>query len=157
MNDSIGGTVIIAIIVFFLVVVMAYMAFNVNYTKAFRMKNKIISLYKEYDGKCLDECKNEIKKYANKIGYVSSQAINCKVCDEYEGVLDSQGTNLYCSCKRKVNDSSNDDIRKDIGERYYYHIITKINIKIPIISNLMDLDVFSITGDTIVFENKGDS
>ena len=47
MRDSLGGAVNIIIIVVFIVIALGYMAFNVNYTKAFRMKNKIISVNKE--------------------------------------------------------------------------------------------------------------
>ena len=45
MRDSIGGSVVLIIIVVFIVVALGYMAFNVNYTKAFRMKNKVIAVY----------------------------------------------------------------------------------------------------------------
>ena len=43
MRDAFGGIVNISMIVVFLVVVSGYLAFNVTYTKAFRMKNKIIT------------------------------------------------------------------------------------------------------------------
>ena len=51
MRDSIGGTVILVIIMVFMVFAIAYLAYNVNYQKAFRMKNKIISIYEKYNGK----------------------------------------------------------------------------------------------------------
>ena len=35
MSDSLGGTVIIVLIVLFITIVSGYLAFNVNYTKAF--------------------------------------------------------------------------------------------------------------------------
>ena len=44
MRDALGGSVTIVIIVVFIVIVLGYLAFNVNYTKAFRMKDKIISV-----------------------------------------------------------------------------------------------------------------
>ena len=71
MRDSLGSVVVLTIIVVFVVIVSAYMAFNVNYTKAFRMKNRIISLYEEYDGKCFStgECETKIRNYAKEIGY----------------------------------------------------------------------------------------
>ena len=45
MRDAFGGVANLVIIVVFLTLVSGYLAFNVNYTKAFRVKNKIISLY----------------------------------------------------------------------------------------------------------------
>ena len=43
MRDAFGGLLNMVIIVVFLVLVSGYLAFNVNYTKAFRVKNKIIT------------------------------------------------------------------------------------------------------------------
>ena len=53
MRDSLGGAVNVFIIVIFIVFALGYMAYNVNYTKAFRMKNKIVFTYEKYKGKCL--------------------------------------------------------------------------------------------------------
>ena len=50
MNEGVGSTTIIVIIMVFITVVSAYMAYNVNYTKAFRMKNKVISMYEKENG-----------------------------------------------------------------------------------------------------------
>ena len=47
MRDGIGSVVMITIIIVFIVAASSYLAFNVNYTKAFRMKNKIISIYED--------------------------------------------------------------------------------------------------------------
>ena len=58
MRDAMGGTVVLVIIVVFIVVTLGYMAFNVNYTKAFRMKNKIISVYEDYKGDCQSDCRH---------------------------------------------------------------------------------------------------
>ena len=52
MRDGIGSTVMITIIIAFIVCASSYLAYNVNYTKAFRMKNKIISVYEDYNGVC---------------------------------------------------------------------------------------------------------
>ena len=71
MNESLGGLVNIVIISVFIVIAMGYIAFNVNYTKAFRMKDKIITVYDKYDGNCdiNSPCSDEIKEYAREIGY----------------------------------------------------------------------------------------
>jgi len=44
MRDAIGGTFSIQIILFFLIIINSYLAFSVNYTKAFRIKNNIIAI-----------------------------------------------------------------------------------------------------------------
>ena len=52
MRDAFGGVTNLVIIVVFLTLVSGYLAFNVNYTKAFRVKNKIISTFEQYEGVC---------------------------------------------------------------------------------------------------------
>ena len=54
MRDAFGGLVNIVIIVVFLVLVSGLLAFNVNYTKAYRVKNKIITTLEQYEGVSLD-------------------------------------------------------------------------------------------------------
>ena len=70
MRDAFGGVANLVIIVVFLVLVSGYLAFNVNYTKAFRVKNKIISTYEQYNGNCSNNsspCMAQIMKYMNSI------------------------------------------------------------------------------------------
>lgn len=142
MRDALGGTVVITIIVIFIVFVSAYLAFNVNYTKAFKMKNKIISTYEEYNGKCETDCKTKIKEYAESIGY--KPKLNC-------GGYDRDSNGLYCFKEMFVN---KDNRSCDEGLKSYYKIQTKIDIRIPIVDNILGLQVFAISGDTKVFEDK---
>lgn len=162
MNEGVGGTTIVTIIIVFLALVLAYLAYNVNYTKAFRMKNKIISIYEEYDGKCTEACNDKIVKYAKEIGYTVS-GVGSLRCDDYENsaafrtdktssvISHREVSNLYCEYQIEVDHYSD---FKDIGKQYYYRIMTKIDIDIPIVKNLIGLNVMSISGDTITFDEK---
>lgn len=149
MRDSLGSVVVLTIIVVFVVIVSAYMAFNVNYTKAFRMKNRIISLYEEYDGKCFStgECETKIRNYAKEIGYNPS----VKSCETKNGKDGTLKDNNYCVYQYTVytDDSKSVD---DIGNRYYYRIVTTIDIKIPIIQNVFGYRFLRVTGDTKMFK-----
>lgn len=163
MRDSLGSVVVLAIIVVFITFVSGYMAFNVNYTKAFRMKNKVIDLFEEYNGNCNSSCKDDIKDYANKIGY-NAHILECPNLN-----VDNPDTQLikkeliddrYCVYRFKV--SSNDNaycsnisggkcLATDVGNKYYYRILTIIDIRIPIIQNVLGLNLLSVTGDTMQF------
>jgi len=143
MRDALGGSVALVIIVVFIVVALGYMAFNVNYTKAFRMKNKVISVYEDYDGECLGDCNEVIKKYATTIGYLSADI----VCPSgFQNVDD-----LYCIKKIEVHPKSSEEEINELSNRSYYRVITKINIDIPVIKNIFNLRYFQITGDTKTF------
>lgn len=149
MRDSMGGIVTLAIIVFFIVLASGYMAFNVNYTKAFRMKNKIISVFEEYDGSCIGECQGKIKEYAKSIGY-SVRNLNCEnFASDVQSVQTDSFENLFCY--QKVNTITTTDGEK---KYFYYKIITKVNIDLPVINNLLNLRAFYLSGDTKTFSEE---
>ena len=50
MKEAIGGALTIQIILIFLILVNGYLAMTVNYTKAFRVKNGIISIIERNEG-----------------------------------------------------------------------------------------------------------
>ena len=151
MRDALGGTVTLVIVVFFIVFALGYMAFNVNYTKAFRMKDKIISLYEDYDGECGGECQAIIRSYAKELGYAVSGSL---VCPDRDGYRYTSIDNLYCECKVSIDQGDADflrDFHKSANQKKYYKIITKINLDIPVISNIFDFRFFYISGDTKTF------
>jgi len=146
MRDAMGGTVALVIITVFIVIALGYMAFNVNYTKAFRMKNKIIAVYEDYDGKCDSKCDEIIGNYADSLGYTANNNFNCGA-GYYKGYK-----NLYCYKQVSTNTNISGDGVVEDSKKYYYKIITSINIEIPIINNMLGLSAFSITGDTRSFK-----
>ena len=137
MRDAIGGSIVIVIIVVFIVIVSGYLAFNVNYTKAFRMKNKIISYYDDYNGQCDTSaaCRKKIREYADDIGYRTAN-LKCPAGSTAK-------ENLYCSEHVDVSGST-----RDTAAREYYKITTKINVEIPVINYFFNLNVFNVSGNT---------
>ncbi len=145
MRDAYGGIINIVIVVVFLVIVSSYLAFNVNYTKAFRLKNKIISVLEEYEGKGYESesavARKKIKEYAQQIGYSNN---NIKV-DGEGWKCDSVG---YCI--KKHENSSKEGVEK--RDTCYFEVVTQINISLPIINNIMGLRIFQVTGSTKTIE-----
>lgn len=152
MRDAFGGVANLVIIVVFLALVSGYLAFNVNYTKAFRVKNKIISTIEEYEGSddCLPNqhgaCNVQITEYMGNLGYRSPEL---KI-DDYKC---GQG---YCVKKICKNNNSESDIKN----KAYFKVITQISIDIPIINKILpQLKIFQVSGDTktIVVKNSNGS
>jgi hypothetical protein len=166
MNEGVGSTTIIVIIMVFITVVSAYLAYNVNYTKAFRMKNKIIAMYEKADGHCDPgtECRTTIAQYAEEIGY-AGDTLNCdnnpykptgssliskeRVESSYQGKKVS-----YCVYKMKgdTTGTSGDDLIDPNKPQYYFRVVTSIDIQIPIVQNVFNLRWLNVTGDTKLFE-----
>lgn len=150
MRDAFSGITSIVIIVVFLVLVSGYLAFNVSYTKAFKVKNKIISTFEEYEGQCdseSSECNKKIKDYMKDIGYSppASITVNNIGVEDTTGWYCRQG---YCYKEIKVNNPTAGSL-DDGKERAYFKIVTQIYIDIPIINRLMPgLKLFQVSGDT---------
>lgn len=147
MRDAFGGISNLVIIVVFMTLVSGYLAFNVNYTKAFRVKNKIITLFEQYEGKCgggpsTVECNQKIKDYMKQVGYSTSNF------NSYSGMIDGHERDYSCQdgyCFYKVDVSS----PSDLEQKAYYKIVTQINIDIPIINKILPgLRIFQVSGDT---------
>ena len=150
MRDAFGGVANLAIIVVFLTLVSGYLAFNVNYTKAFIVKNKIISTIEQYEGQCkvdpTNACHLEIQSYMNSLGY---NAPNLALNDTENGAPWDCGDGAgYCIKKIPMN-SIQVGSTQDTKDRAYFKVVTQINIDIPIINKILPgLKIFQISGDT---------
>lgn len=149
MSDSFGGLINIVIVTLFIVIAIGYIAFNINYTKAFRAKDKIIDLFEKYEGDCINNegnCYQEIVKYADSIGYKPSSL------DDYHGY--NKVGDLFLYKVVYVGDSRiKDDVYQyDSSYKVYYYIVTKVNVEIPIIRNILPFRFFYVTGSTRIIE-----
>lgn len=61
MRESIGGAWLVGIVITFVVLFTSYLALSVNYSKAFKVKNEIISLIEENEG-LTDKAQEKIVK-----------------------------------------------------------------------------------------------
>lgn len=148
MRDGIGSVVMISIIIVFIVAASSYLAFNVNYTKAFRMKNKIISIYEDYNGVCTQSCEDEIFQYSRDLGYQPASLD----CNDYQARPTDNP--LYCVKRvtaHTVSDNPGNKVVEDKVGTHYYKIVTRININIPIFDNIFGMKFLYVNGDTKLF------
>mgnify|MGYP004510555243 FL=1 len=148
MRESIGGTWIVGIVIVFIVIFTGYLALSVNYSKAFKVKNGIISIIEENEG-LTDKAQEQIIKYLNSTGYYVYGSCS-KIDTDYvgneeaiNGVLtgyERQGTTdkyKYCVFERTVeNDALN---------RKYYRVTVFFKFDIPLLDNAF---TFPVTGET---------
>jgi hypothetical protein len=137
MKDAFGGIVNIVLVAIFLVIISGILGLVVNYTKAFRMKNTVISTIEQYEGAkgCFGNssatgCMERIQERAKEFGYHPTQLV-CPA--DYTKSYD-----LFCY-KRVESDSK---------KNYVYTIITQVDIDIPIVNKMMGLSIFQVHGDT---------
>ncbi len=168
MSDALGGLVNIAIIVFVSLLIIGYMAFNINYSKAFKVKNYIVSTFEKYNGKCASygplnsACNKQVNDYLQEVGYgntgikqsdgpvVDYLSCNGKVdglekdCDNNISCVDGK----YCYKKYYTSYNLTNNTRK-----FYFKIVTKADIEVPVIHNVVGMiNIFYIVGSTEIME-----
>lgn len=160
MNEAIGGTVNVVLIAIFMVLISGYMAFNVSYVKAFKVKNKIIDLIEENEGNCdpnkSSDCVSAIHNYMHEIGYHNATGADTKWCTELPHAVNSDCCDQargYCISEIRVSTAKKvkvDGTERIVGEtKSYYRVLTQVEIEIPIINKLMEnIRVFQVTGES---------
>ena len=138
MKEAFGGIMNIVMLAVFLLTVIGFLGLVVSYTKAFKMKNIVISTIEEYEGYGCDvetnddtACAKKIREEAEKLSF---SPIGMTCTGEYKEAL-----GLYCYTIDKT--------------KQVYRINTTVDVHFPIISNILGMSVFRISGDTRLISN----
>lgn len=138
MKAATGNAMLMNIIIIFLVIVMALLVTSISYTKAFRIKNRIVDIIEYYDGDFStkkDDITNEINTSLSSVGY-RLNTTKCKMIDGKNAI--SLNSN-YQVCIYEYNES----IR---GK--YYKVIAYMYFDVPVIGGILNIPV---SGETRVF------
>lgn len=144
MRDAFGGIFNLATLVVFFLLVMGFLFFNIAYTKAFRVKNKIITSVEQFEGNCSvgSSCDIQIVNYIKELGYSVPSDDYCSEGFTYQ--------NGYCLKRVDVLDNCGHETLED---RFYYEVETAININIPIINKILpQLKIFHVSGTTRIID-----
>ncbi len=140
MRDAYGGIVNLTFIVAFIVIVSGYLAFSVNYNKAFRAKNTIINAIEVCEGITGDpnDCAGtQIQSYMKQTGYSIPKdfSISGFECPTNKG---------YCWKENTITAKNS-----EIGEKKYYTVVTAVSIDLPIINRILpNVKLFQVSGNT---------
>lgn len=146
MRESIGGAWLVGIVMVFIVLFTSYLALTVNYSKAFKVKNEIISLIEENEG-LTDKTQEKIVKYLNSAGYYVYGKCSSYEEDYLDGAVNGKLTGYerngssdkykYCVYERSVeNDTLN---------RKYYRVTVFFKFDIPLLDEIF---TFPVTGES---------
>ena len=146
MREAIGTTYVLNfIIVFFALFIFIFIG-TLSYTKAFKVKNKIIDIIENHDGDIEAslglnmDVENEINSKLNEIGYRISNNQTCETDGRFSDAspINKRGTSTYRYCLYKFT--------TDRGN--YYGVVSYIYFEIPIIGVKLEFPVY---GETKVF------
>lgn len=161
MNESIGGSALTSLVIFILGALLLILVGALSYSKAYRVKNRILNIidrYESFDNSANSEELQEINSDLNSIGYSSVKIKNCDEIPTYKsleakknnGTIKSfkivyDGTNSYDYCVYEVNLADGS---------YYYSVVTFLHINFPVIESVAHVPV---SGETIIYNKKYDN
>ena len=161
MRDAIGGVLVIQIIIIFLLIINSYLAFSVNYTKAFRVKNKIVSIIENHEG--LTDGENGSKKAIENMMLENSYSIDNAYtdrCSSLSGARDYHKVpnNVGGFCVYVTPTSmTGENIVSDVYKGTVYSVAVFVNIDLPVLNKIFPYfaNVFAIKGETKTIYSSG--
>ena len=160
MRESIGGAWLLGIAVTLISIFTAYLAFSVNYAKAFKVKDGIVERIEKYegfadrnfiDGRPDSNPVKEIREYLNKIAYNNKGQCSTRIGVGVNGtpfygvdgtnVDKNNSTNRYTYCVERVTKLGDTG---DYTSAYY-----KVTVFYGLSFGFVDLNsIFFLTGET---------
>lgn len=148
MKEAYGGATNLYLFLFFFVVYVSFLAFALQFAKAYRVKNYVIDVLEQgqYDGKAMDsgtnrEIANKLHDYFLSIPYTGVNNIAEDFCKDNSD-SDTYTANSYegaCIIKYGEEDAP------------YYKVFTFVDFNLP----LLDLDLkIPVGGETMIIKNN---
>ncbi len=134
MKESINNAFLFGLVMFFLAVIIAILVGSLSYSKAFKVKNRIITIIEknlDYNG----SAKLEIDEFLREIGY-KTNPLGRNRCPSGHGVLlSSYGTNYrYCVYFNEAGHKG-----------YYFKVAAFMYFEIPVIGDFLEFPIYGET------------
>lgn len=144
MREAIGTTYVVNFIIVFFVIFIAFFVGSMTYTKAFKVKNKIIDTIEYYNGdiensgRLNSSFQSEVDSKLGEIGYRISNNNNCKNDNRFSesgGSVVAKSSSTYRYCIYQFNSNK--------GK--YYGVVAYMYFEIPIIGTKLEFPVYGQT------------
>ena len=150
MKESIAQAFILNLILFFFIILVLLLFGSINYSKAYKVKNRIITVLEKYG--YFDAAKAEIEENLKNAGYQTTASSNhCQRIINNE----SKGTLVYPTSltDRRQYQYCVIEHEGTVENSKYYQVVTYMKFEIPIIGGLLE---FPVRGETkVLYENIG--
>lgn len=174
MRESIGSALLLNIVIVIVGVISAFLIGSIAYSKAFKVKSRIIEVIDEFNGNCAstDDCFNRIEEELVDMGYSSNINTNvdskCPKIDasEVDGVYkvervypETDGLvtgHMFCVyryyvCTDSFDSGSDKHCRSTSFQSHYYKVRTFMHFDIPVIGSFLE---FPVEGETKNYIDK---
>ena len=144
LRNSINGAWLFGIIITFMAIFIAYISISINYSKAYEMKTKMVTIVEEYDG-VNPSTVEYLNRIASNYGYRKTNTCKVENGEKLVGILDGIPTvnpkepqNICITRELKEGGEFNE-------KKYYYNIEVFFGFDLPLIGNLF---TFRVDGET---------
>lgn len=149
MKEAIANAGVFNLVIIFVVILLAFFIGSLSYSKAFKVKNKIIDEIEKDQG--YDAVTQEnIETWLSDIGYrVKDDSWDCPVTETGSGGVTAKNvsdSNKYQYCVYEFDTCSLNTDNAKCGK--YYRVISYMYFDVPIISQLLKIPVY---GETVTF------
>lgn len=136
MRESIGNSFIFNLVLIFVAIIIALLVGSLSYSKAFKIKNQIISIIEKYETYNNSAVKSEINAFLQNIGYRTGNSRN-NCADQSDGgyVLETGTNNQYRYCV----------YFKQTSKGYYYKVGVFMYFDIPFIGQYLEFPIYGET------------
>ena len=140
MREAIGNSYIYGIIITFIGIIFLILIGSLSYSKAFKIKNRIIEIIETNESYDDNIVRTEIDNYLKSVGYVVTKTSSSGKCSDINGVKAINTIKNYDYCIYRFNTVKGP----------YYHVTVFISFEIPIVSSYLRIPV---SGETrIIYE-----
>lgn len=145
MKEAIANAGIFNLIIIFVIVLLSLFIGSLGYSKAFKVKNKIVDEIEKYEGYKVGTTEPAIEDWLGQIGYRMNTGFTYNECpaETFSGqtgeVVNRNSDYQYCVykfnvCSSKVGDTC---IKRNI----HYRVVAYMYFDVPIINNLIKIPV----------------
>lgn len=137
MDESIGNGFVMAIVIFFLTLIILFFTASFAYTKAFKVKSRMVNIIEKY-GDYNADARTEIENTLDDIGYRKSHLEECKTNGRFTNAVPQTvpGNTNYHYCIYKF----------DAGERgNYFGVVAYMYFEIPLLGRVLSFPVYGET------------
>lgn len=147
MREAIGNSFIVNLLLVFLGVMSIIFIGSISYSKAFKVKNRIISIIEKYgdwpEATLVNEPQKEIEASLKQIGYPMVTRIGD--CSKYAKRLGTEGVKVVYGAN-PYEDSYHYCIYKhESNKGVYYGVVTFMHFEIPLLAGLLEFPVYGET------------
>ena len=155
MRDAVGGSSLLYLVIIFVTVVMLMFSSVLTYSKAYRVKNRIIELIEKYElYEKKDGTVNAINSDLKTAGYSASNPTRCSSSNVQNHLKEILHTDYHSNLPKNINnygynycvfEINSKDYPKNISNGKYYVVVTFIHFEVPVVGDLLTIPVYGET------------